>query len=60
MESKYTGKFAVRCADNNNGGADRLTEQPKSESSNARNPEKDNLILGKYIPEYRPVSIANL
>ena len=20
MESKYTGKFAVRCADNNNGG----------------------------------------
>ena len=49
MESKYTGKFAVRCADNNNGGADRLTEQPKlqSEPSNARNPEKDNLILGK-------------
>ena len=20
MESKYTGKFAIRCADNNNGG----------------------------------------
>ena len=29
MESKYTGKFAVRFADKNNGGADRLTEQPK-------------------------------
>ena len=47
MESKYTGKFAVRCADNNNEGADRLTEQPKNEPSNTRNPEKDNFILGK-------------